>query len=65
VETNIVYLETQDGAGPALGERFAAAGVRAIAGPTAIRLVTHLDVTREDVVYAVDACRRVLSERPI
>jgi threonine aldolase len=60
VETNIVYLETPDDAGTALAERFAAAGVRAIAGPTAIRLVTHLDVGRDDVLWAVDACRRAL-----
>jgi len=63
VETNIVYVET-DGAARSAAElcaRLAAVGVRAIAGPAALRMVTHLDVSRDDVLYAIDACRRALA----
>ncbi|QCW51204.1 low specificity L-threonine aldolase [Nocardioides dongxiaopingii] len=57
VETNIVVVQRPDAA--AFVERATAAGVRvATVGPTTVRMVTHLDVTRADAERAA----AVLSE---
>ena len=65
IETNIVFFDvggTGRGAG-ALCEALTARGVQMGAfGDTLIRAVTHLDVTREHVMRAVDAMREVLAE---
>lgn len=51
VDTNIVVVEHSDAAGFVAAAR--AEGVRVAAvGPTAVRLVTHLDVSREDALRA-------------
>ncbi len=51
VDTNIVVVERSDAA--AFVEQAAAAGVRvATVGPTTVRLVTHLDVSRADAERA-------------
>lgn len=51
VDTNIVVVQRPDAA--AFVEKAAAAGVRvATVGPTAVRLVTHLDVGRDDAERA-------------
>jgi threonine aldolase len=60
VDTNIVVVERDD------APRFVAAaaeeGVRvATVGPTAVRLVTHLDVTREDAERAAVALSRLVA----
>ncbi len=59
-ETNIVYFDVAGDGALAACDRLAAAGVRCIGAPSAIRMVTHLDVTRDDVLDAIDVCRRVL-----
>ena len=65
IETNIVFFDvagTGRGAG-ALCDALAARGVQmGPFGDTLIRAVTHLDVTREHVMKAVDAMRAVLAE---
>lgn len=65
IETNIVFFDvggTGRGAA-ALCEALAARGVQmGPFGDTLIRAVTHLDVTREHVMRAVDAMREVLAE---
>ena len=54
VDTNIVVLPRTDA--PEYVARAADAGVRvAMVGPTTVRLVTHLDVTREDAEKAAAA----------
>lgn len=54
VETNIVVVERSDAADFVV--RAAAAGVRvATVGPTTVRMVTHLDVTRDDAERAAAA----------
>jgi threonine aldolase len=64
IETNIVFFDV-GGAGldaAAVCAGLAARGVQMGAmGPTRIRAVTHLDVSREDVMRAVDALREVLA----
>jgi threonine aldolase len=66
IETNIVFFDV-GGTGldaAAVCERLAALGVQMGAmGPTRIRAVTHLDVSREDVMRAADALREVLAAR--
>ncbi|MFP4056914.1 MAG: low-specificity L-threonine aldolase [Candidatus Brocadiia bacterium] len=63
VETNMVFLNTVGAGSPAaeLERRLADEGVLVHAtGPHRIRLVTHLDVSREQVVEAVERFQRVL-----
>lgn len=63
VETNIVYFDTSKCAQNAmeLCGAFASEGVRSLPlTSTSIRMVTHLDISREQVEHAVDVCRRVL-----
>jgi len=63
VETNMVFFDCpRTGlSGAQLVERMAEAGVLMLAtAPNRIRLVAHLDVTREQVVAAVAAFKRVL-----
>jgi threonine aldolase len=57
-QTNMVFLDL-DGERPGLVERLADEGVLCT-GIYELRLVTHLDVTAEDVEMAVEALRRVL-----
>lgn len=57
-ETNMVFLDL-DGERPGLVERLAADGVRCT-GIYELRLVTHLDVTAEDVDIALEVLRRHL-----
>ena len=63
VETNIVYFDTTQCTQSAMelfGE-LAGEGVRCLPlSPTMLRMVTHLDVTREQVEHAVTVGRRVL-----
>ena len=57
VETNIVVVPRQDAADFVAGAREGGVLISAV-GPTAVRIVTHLDVTREDA----DAAAVVLSK---
>jgi threonine aldolase len=60
VETNIVLFE-HDGA-PRLGEELRSAGVQVSRmGPTLLRAVTHLDVSREEIEQALRIMRDVIS----
>jgi threonine aldolase len=65
VDTNIVFFGLDDDAGvtaPELAERLAEAGVRVHAlGPDSIRMVTHYHISRDDVEWAADRVREVLS----
>lgn len=62
VETNLVYFDVRKTglSGPDFVSRLAKRGVRASssAGPTVIRAVTHLDVTRSDI----EAAARIIAE---
>ena len=61
VETNIVVFEVDDA--PRFCARLAAEGVVMGAfGPRTVRAVTHLDVTADDVDFAVGAVRARLSD---
>lgn len=63
VETNIVNfdVETALGAAADLAARLEARGVRILPlGPRSMRAVTHLDVTRDDVLRAGDVLRDVV-----
>jgi threonine aldolase len=66
VETNMVFVDVRALALDPLAvlERLAREGVGITpAGPGTLRMVTHLDVDDDGVRLAVDAWRRVLSER--
>jgi threonine aldolase len=66
VETNMVFVDVRALALDPLAvlERLAREGVGVTpAGPGTLRMVTHLDVDDDAVRLAVDAWRRVLSER--
>ena len=59
IETNIVLFEHDQA--PRLGEELRSAGVQVSRmGPTLLRAVTHLDVTREDVERALEVMRGVI-----
>jgi threonine aldolase len=59
VETNIVRFRVVDLPAAALVKRLGEAGVRLLAtGPDTLRAVTHLNVTKDDIVAALDAFRR-------
>ena len=62
VQTNIVIFDLDAGVdGAAFRERLAREGVLCSGtGPRRMRMVTHLDVNRDDVDAAVDAAARVL-----
>lgn len=63
-ETNIVYFDVAGTGltGAEARDRLEAAGVRASGmGPTRLRFVTHLDVSREQIVEAVRIARRALA----
>ena len=65
VETNIVLLDTAaSGLHPLdVVGRLVAAGIRCLPlNATTVRMVTHLDVSRDDVAYSVDAARRALRD---
>lgn len=65
VQTNIVIIHVDAAWGTAaqLVERLEAAGVRCMAfGPQAIRLVTHRDLTHEEVAEAAEILQRVVAE---
>jgi threonine aldolase len=65
VQTNIVLLDSRPLGRPAaqLRREFEQAGVRTLAtGPNTIRFVTHKDVSREDILYALDTLRPLLSQ---
>jgi threonine aldolase len=60
VETNIVIFEVDDAPARAAALRNAGVDIGAL-GPRRIRAVTHLDVDRAGIEYALEAMRRVLS----
>ena len=63
VETNIVMVDVSATGRPAteIAEQLQKEGVRvSVMGRTKLRAVTHLDVSRQDVVRAIDVFRRVL-----
>jgi threonine aldolase len=58
VETNILFIETvrQDHDATALNSSLRTHGIRlGVEGPTRLRAVTHLDVSRADIVRAAEA----------
>jgi threonine aldolase len=64
VETNIVLLDTTDSALSPLDlvGRLVGEGIRCLPlNATTVRLVTHLDVSRDDIAHAVAVARRVLT----
>ena len=59
VQTNMVYVRLEDA--PGVAARLAAEGVRCNpTGPSSIRLVTHYEVSDEDVARVLSAFERVL-----
>lgn len=63
VDTNIVFFELDSAVdGPEFRRRLAEEGVlcSSTTGPQRMRMVTHLDVTFEDIPAAIDATARVL-----
>lgn len=61
VETNIVIFELSTTPADKLIDELKQRDILALAiGPRRIRLVTHLDVSREDVLYAAQAIREIL-----
>ena len=68
VETNLVYFDVAGTGLPAarLVAELAARGVQMGAfGETTIRAVTHLDVSRDDILQAVDTLRAVIADTEI
>lgn len=61
-QTNILFLDVPPRRAQALGEYLHARGVLASVGPRT-RLVTHLDVSREDVLRVVDCCKQFFALR--
>lgn len=59
-DTNMVFVRAPEGRAAALGEHMAANGVLINASP-AVRLVTHLDVNREQLAQAVTHWRTFLA----
>jgi threonine aldolase len=60
VETNIVFFQAE--AAKAVAERLELAGVSVgVYGPTILRAVTHLDVSRQDVEAAIQIVSKVMS----
>ena len=57
-ETNMIYVTVKDA--PAKSAALTAAGVLTTAGPTSIRLVTHLDVDDRGIEEALSAFGRIL-----
>lgn len=61
VETNIVMFRVTSEPAPALVRQLDQAGVRVLAtGPETIRAVANLNVTAEDIAYALERMARVL-----
>jgi threonine aldolase len=63
VETNIVIFDVGATGSPAeqIDEQLEKEGVRvSVVGCTKLRAVTHLDITRQDILRAIDVFRRVL-----
>ena len=63
VDTNMVFFNCDRSglSAPELKERMAQQGVLMHdESPTRLRLVTHLDVTREQILAAIEAFRRVV-----
>ena len=61
-QTNIVFVQVQDGRGPALLEHLRKLGVLAT-GLIGLRFVTHLDVDRAGIERAIAAVRGFFEER--
>ncbi|MBX3645546.1 MAG: low-specificity L-threonine aldolase [Rubrivivax sp.] len=61
-QTNIVFVQVQDGRGPALLEHLRKQGVLAT-GLIGLRFVTHLDVDRAGIERAIAAVRGFFEER--
>lgn len=61
-QTNMVLLQTPEGAAERHLEAFAAQGVRALGGGSRVRLVLSLDITDGDVEGAAKAITRAVSE---
>jgi threonine aldolase len=59
VQTNMVWVDLSPRVASGFVQKLAAAGVLA-SGGSRVRLVTHLDVTREDVLQAAKAVRAVV-----
>jgi threonine aldolase len=53
VQTNMVFMQLPDGAADGLRNHFAERGILLGGGSKKIRLVTHLDVTKDDVALLV------------
>ncbi|MBN2508235.1 MAG: aminotransferase class I/II-fold pyridoxal phosphate-dependent enzyme [Verrucomicrobia bacterium] len=63
VQTNLLYFNIRGHPAPAVVQRWAQHGVRALAtGPHTIRAVTHLHIGPDDVRAAVEAMGRALEE---
>jgi threonine aldolase len=53
VQTNMVFMQLPDGAADGLRNHLAERGILLGGGSKQIRLVTHLDVTQDDVALLV------------
>jgi threonine aldolase len=64
VETNMVFFDVSGTGIPAatIAERVKPAGVRLAGGGTAFRAVTSFEVTRDDILYALDAIERAVRQ---
>jgi threonine aldolase len=61
VDSNIVMIGVKGGDAPSCQERLAERGVLILAfGAAALRAVTHLDVSREDILEAAEVIREVV-----
>jgi threonine aldolase len=60
VETNLVLFRTREGHAPRLVAQLEQQGIRVLAlGPQTIRAVTHLNLTRADILSAIGVFRQV------
>jgi threonine aldolase len=62
VQTNMVWLDVAPRVAPGFVQRLAAQGVLA-SGDTKVRLVTHLDVSRDDVHHAARVIRAAATQQ--
>ena len=66
LRTNMVFFNVSEdiGSGDEFCEALASAGTHMLAlGPQRVRAVTHLDVSREDILQAIDQARKIVGSQ--